>query len=82
MKTGSTCRKSNYWRRTNMSDETNDRGTSWLLTRITPKEGTVSDLYDKSDDEETEGQKRAIGYLVAAIVIGFILFVVASGGGQ
>ena len=65
-----------------MSDETNDRGTSWLLTRITPKEGTVSDLYNKSENEETEGQKRAIGYLVAAIVIGLILLAVAAGGGR
>ena len=42
----------------------------------------MSDLYNKSEDEETEGQKRAIGYLVAAIVIGLILFAVASGGGR
>ncbi len=65
-----------------MSDD-NDRGISWLMTRITPEEGTVSDLYDKTDNEETEGQKRTIGYLVAAIVVGLIIFgFVMAGGGQ
>lgn len=66
-----------------MSDDNNDRGTSWLLTRITPKEGTVSDLYNKSTEEETEGQKRTIGYLVAALVIvGAIAAVLVAGGGR
>lgn len=68
-----------------MSDESNNLrpGTTWLLNRITPEEGTVSDLYDKTDNEETEGQKRTIGYLVAAIVVGLIIFgFVMAGGGQ
>ena len=68
-----------------MSDESDNLrpGTTWLLTRITPEEGTVSDLYDKTDNEETEGQKRTISYLVAAIVVGLIIFgVMMAGGGQ
>ncbi len=66
-----------------MSESDNLRpGTTWLLNRITPEEGTVSDLYDKTDNEETEGQKRTIGYLVAAIVVGLIIFVMIAGSGQ
>ena len=42
----------------------------------------MSDLYNKSESEETEGQAREIGYLVAAIVIGLVLFAVAAGGGR
>ena len=64
-----------------MSDD-NDRGISWLMTRITPEEGTVRDLYDKLPDEETEGQKRTIGYLVAAIVVVIIVGVMLAGGGR
>ncbi len=65
-----------------MSDD-NDRGISWLMTRITPEEGTVSDLYDKSTEEETEGQKRTIGYLVLAVlIVSALVAVCIAGGGQ
>ena len=42
----------------------------------------MSDLHGKSESEETKGQQRAIGYLVAAIVLGIIVafFLVAGGG--
>ena len=68
-----------------MSDESDNLrpGTTWLLNRITPEEGTVSDLYDKTDNEETEGQKRTIGYLVAALlIVGALAAVWIAGGGR
>ena len=44
----------------------------------------MSDLYNKSESEETEGQKRAIAwFLLALLIVGIVGSVlVAAGGGR
>ena len=43
----------------------------------------MSDLYNKSESEETEGLKRTAGYLLLALlIVGIILVVMLAGGMQ